>query len=266
MTADISPEKPLDELGTGMDENGNPVRRPVLNRTVRLRIGYDVNLATPQMPTKWGRLIEEQWREEELNQAVGRLRPVFRSDTPVAFLATSIIPEGLIVDRICTLDDIIKTEGCDILSDARQTFGVVDSSALGYDCEEFIERNWTCPGFTPMRWVDCEGIIHKSLFLSSWGDEWDSLCSAVAATGRDQSHIVSFDVGKPNSLVAKLIERDVDKVSKTFLSDEDQDALEGGWSDFVSANPDAMNNYAVERIAYEREWVTERFPSTSIRK
>jgi hypothetical protein len=121
MTADSEPEEPLDALGTGLDADGNPVMRQRLPNNVMLRNGFDFNLPTPKMPTAWGQLVDEQWREEEINQSMGRLRPVRRADTTTVYLVTSIIPNGLIVDRVCTLDDILETGGAEILQTARGT-------------------------------------------------------------------------------------------------------------------------------------------------
>jgi hypothetical protein len=146
---------------------------------------------------------------------------------------------------------IIGTEG-------RFTHGVIDTLFTGIGCEEFVEKKWSAPGFTPIRWSDADGVAHRSLFISSWGDGEDALKSAVAAIGRDAEYIVSLEVGEPNSPVATLVERDADAVSETFLTDQDSFDLDIAWSDFLAQNPEANDNYAVERLKFERQWMDGR--------
>ena len=125
---DEEPETPFDALGTGRTADGSPIRRPSPKRTLHLRNGHNVSINVPMMPTPRGRQIETAWREEELRQAVGRLRTIHRGgDTiPPVWIAIggSAIPEDFVVDEIFSLDDAIKDAG---VADERRKAGLIVS-------------------------------------------------------------------------------------------------------------------------------------------
>lgn len=60
----------------------------------------------------WARLLQQQIREEELAQFVGRLRPVYREgEAPVWYVLGKVLPEGTVVDDIITLRDLARPTG-----------------------------------------------------------------------------------------------------------------------------------------------------------
>lgn len=105
---DPKPERPYDVMGDGHTVDGKPLFRKGAVRTIRLRSGDDITHMVPEMPGRWGRLLEHQWREEELRQFVGRLRPVYRdaAEPPVWICVSKSLPEDVIVDEVFTMDDL----------------------------------------------------------------------------------------------------------------------------------------------------------------
>ncbi len=105
---DDEPELPFDINGTGM-KNNHPLLMPSKMQRLKMRSGEVVEIPTPMHPGKWGRLIQKQYREEELLQFCGRLRPVYREgEAPVWFALSSVIPENLIIDDLVHLDDLVQ--------------------------------------------------------------------------------------------------------------------------------------------------------------
>lgn len=108
-------EMPFNQYGNGCAdiEGTKPLFQDKQPRTIRMRDGGSVTIQTPMMPGKWGNLIQKQTREEEINQFIGRSRPVYRDadDRPVCYVISSIIPEHLILDDVMSINDITGTDG-----------------------------------------------------------------------------------------------------------------------------------------------------------
>ena len=132
---DDQPEAPLDLLGTGFTKEGKPLFRSTGWKRICMRTGQDVDHLVPGMQPKpdldehgkrqwdedgklkvlptWALELEESWREEELRQFVGRLRPVFRNidddlPPPVWIAAGKILPDGIIVDELLEMKSLLK--------------------------------------------------------------------------------------------------------------------------------------------------------------
>lgn len=128
---DDEPEEPLDILGTGITRDGKILFRPTDWSTIRMRSGQDVQHLVPGMRGKcddkgkpvlddagqpvrsWAQDLEQSWREEEIRQFVGRLRPVYRGTTddlppPVWLAVGKILPEGIVVDELVEMQSMIK--------------------------------------------------------------------------------------------------------------------------------------------------------------
>ncbi|WP_332715806.1 hypothetical protein [Pelagibacterium mangrovi] len=121
---DPDPELPYDQRGDGMTDGEKALLRQAAARTIRMRTGEDIQHFVPQFPTKkdgsmsWAQRLEEQWREEEIRQFLGRLRPVYRGiahnadgepidvETPVLIAVGKCLPD-VIVDEIVTLDQLL---------------------------------------------------------------------------------------------------------------------------------------------------------------
>lgn len=130
---DQIPEEPLDIHGTGfLDLDGTePAVPPKRPSRIRLRNGHTVSISIPQYAGRWARLIQAQYREEEILQFVGRLRPVYREGrTPVWFAISSVIPDSLIVDEVISLEDLVDNRRSDMWEAMAYTGGVVSAEIL----------------------------------------------------------------------------------------------------------------------------------------
>lgn len=130
---DPIPERPYDEKGLGFiieesqkpaapsEEGGSmdpeivktwkPLFLPKIMAKLALRDGSDYEVEVDgfdEAVNPWARAVQKQYREEEQSQFLGRLRPVYREGhAPVWFALSSILPEGVIIDDLITLDDMI---------------------------------------------------------------------------------------------------------------------------------------------------------------
>jgi len=135
---DDVPEQPYDVLGTGLDRANQPLRIPMGIQKVKMRSGHDINIPVPMFPGKWGRMIQRQYREEELLQFLGRLRPVYREgDAPVWFSLSSVIPEEVVVDDIITIDDLLS-RGSAIWEAMRRCNGILDERLAAFWCDDIF--------------------------------------------------------------------------------------------------------------------------------
>lgn len=145
---DENPELPFDKLGTGFkgkpDEKGGsePLLMPNGIQRLKMRSGEVVEIPTPKHPGVWGRMIQKQYREEELLQFCGRLRPVYRQgEAPIWFAMSSVIPDNLVIDDLIHMDDIVTKKS--FFWDAiRRCNGIVHPDLLVEVCPElFSDRN-----------------------------------------------------------------------------------------------------------------------------
>lgn len=100
---DPVPETPIDALGTGVDEHGREIGQIRVPRRVRLR-DRDAIISTTEYVGPLARRLQLQYREEENRQIHGRVRPVWRQDTPDAIVLGQSLPEDMIVDALTTFD------------------------------------------------------------------------------------------------------------------------------------------------------------------
>ena len=106
---DPIPEIPFDKHGTGKNDVGGDLLVPSREQIVKMRSGHDLVLQVPKYDGEWARMIQRQYREEELLQFLGRLRPVYREgEPPIWFSLSSVIPEEVIVDDMLTLPDLLR--------------------------------------------------------------------------------------------------------------------------------------------------------------
>ncbi len=110
---DDEPEAPIDLHGTGqvLNDKGQwvDVRAPEVDRTYGFRDGRDVVVKVPEWSGDWARRIQRQYREEELLQFAGRLRPVYREtdgEPPVYVCLSKVCHPDLVIDEAVSFDDI----------------------------------------------------------------------------------------------------------------------------------------------------------------
>lgn len=107
---DDAPQGPYDKDGDGGMMAGAPVLRVLKPRRLKMRNGadYDIEVMTFPPEFTWANLVEQQWREEELRQFIGRLRSVYRDGDPGVYIAIGrIIPEDVVIDEIVNMADLL---------------------------------------------------------------------------------------------------------------------------------------------------------------
>lgn len=122
-------EADWNEDGTGWIGNQR-LRAPQGERRLQRRDGAFVTIQDSVFPERyeWHRRVQGQWREEELRQFAGRLRPVYRTgEAPLWICAATCVPDGIVVDDVVTLDDLVR--GDPLHEIARRTRGVIDEKA-----------------------------------------------------------------------------------------------------------------------------------------
>jgi hypothetical protein len=126
LAGDTDPLVLLDPLGTGLDDKGERLKPTLDVVPIRRRDGADLGLLTARNPAGWLRIVQQQFREEGIMQALCRVRPVYRSDAPTVYLFCQSIPEGLIVDEICSGSDL-RPSYQPLLEACRMTSGIIDA-------------------------------------------------------------------------------------------------------------------------------------------
>lgn len=133
---DDVPEQPFDLLGNGMDPDdpSESLRVPMVPQPMPMRSGVDAMVEIPIYPGEWAKKVQAQYREEELRQFVGRLRPVYREgEAPTWIAASRVIPSGIVVDEVVTLADLLarsKRRDFRIWQASRKADGVLHPKLL----------------------------------------------------------------------------------------------------------------------------------------
>jgi hypothetical protein len=235
---DDIPEEPYDSKGTGLNDLNQPLMVPTGVQTVKMRSGHDLQMPVPMYPGKWGRMIQKQYREEELLQFLGRLRPVYREGmAPIWFSLSSVIPEEVIVDDLITIDDLLKRgksetstfevmrrcqgildmelafELCkDLYSSAASAARHMKSDGFNSNTGEISSRaSW---GITALRWFDEENEEGYSFVRSDIANPEQALRNAF-----------SQHLGKTVRNVAKISEAMPPTMARGRKSDKIEDEL-----------------------------------------
>lgn len=178
---DPVPEEPYDIRGTGLNALGQPLMVPTGVQRVRMRSGHDLDMPVPMYPGKWGRMIQKQYREEELLQFLGRVRPVYREGVaPIWFSLSSVIPEEVVVDDLITIEDLLRRGHAETstFEAMRRCHGVLDPDVAATLCDDLFpspyhaNRQMKLDGFdaqtgeisprsawgvVALRWLDVDG-------------------------------------------------------------------------------------------------------------
>lgn len=150
LCADYEPA--WDEEGTGWCGNRR-LEAPKGEKTLAMRHGGSITIKAAEYGEMyyWHRRFQRQFREEEIRQAIGRLRPVYRAEplAPIAFILSSAVPEGLIVDDVVNLDDVggvpanATGAGAELLEIVHRLGGVLDpiaGPAVGADLRDLNDE------------------------------------------------------------------------------------------------------------------------------
>lgn len=128
---DPIPETPFDALGTGCDKDAKPLVPHQVERTLKLRDGRDLTYKVSEMPGRWGRAVQRQFREEEQRQCAGRLRPVYRDgEAPLWIAVSNVIPSDTIIDAVTTVEALSTLKGAAAIHEAVRRVGVLDRQLI----------------------------------------------------------------------------------------------------------------------------------------
>ena len=117
---DDRPEQPIDKLGTGLDAKGERVRAIAATRVQPMRDGSDLTIEDRTYAGAWARAVQSQAREEQVRQAIGRLRPVYREGlAPLLVYVGRALPADLVVDAVASLSDVVRSDACRLGRDLR---------------------------------------------------------------------------------------------------------------------------------------------------
>jgi hypothetical protein len=198
---DMSPEQPFDRSGTGLDDKGGPLRLPQGVQRVRMRSGHDVELPVPMFPGHWGRMMQRQYREEELSQFLGRLRPVYREgEAPVWYALSSVLPDEIVVDDLIHVDDLLGKFGS-LWEAARRANGVIHPQLSARVCMDLFS--------------DTEEVV-KAMRRSGLAPEddrvegrvaWGFVRLKVLFRGREEWAFVRADILDPAGAVREEFDR-----------------------------------------------------------
>lgn len=164
---DDEPEQPYDLHGNGIGRDNQPLRIPAGVQRIKLRSGHDVEMPVPMFPGKWGRMIQKQYREEELLQFLGRLRPVYREgDAPIWFSMSSVIPEEVIVDDLIKIEDLLSV-GTHVWDAMRKCQGILEPKIAALVCDELFSS--PAAAATAMRLAGMDPRTGEMNARLSWG-------------------------------------------------------------------------------------------------
>lgn len=126
---DETPEEPLDKYGTGYIGD-TPAMPPSVAKNFRTRSGKSLVIEVPKYPGKWAAMVQAQYREEELVQFLGRMRPFHRDAIPTWYAISSVLPEDVIIDEVVSMDQIVARFSRDGADVARLTGGTLNHNQM----------------------------------------------------------------------------------------------------------------------------------------
>lgn len=196
---DPEPEQPLNFTGTGYHD-GKPIRQPLEPVTVPLRGGGTAELSCPYHPGSWGRLIQTQYREEELLQFLGRLRVFYRTGRrPTWYAISSVLPDGAVLDDILTTGAIVSDIDLELAETFRRTSGHLDEKSIA-TADPYLPR------------VGVDRCISK---VASLGE----LLWVADGDGYVASSVLNTSPTTPDKMDGKLGTMDVRRARETRITD-----------------------------------------------
>ena len=274
------PEEPYDKRGDGLDDRGKLLLRRGVTRMVARRDGSDVGLPVPMVPGFYGRKIDQQWRDEELAQFRGRLRPVYRDEPATWICVSSVFPEGVVADAILTLDEAIATWSpvMSVLSHP-DVMGVVapgvtdrQDGVSAEDVEAFVQAHADDPSYRDLTWTDgdgtpCRGLVSAmqdspGLALGIMLDVPEAM--RRAAIGPLKTALVPSKIrppdalmlARPTTLERERKERELQAWSEAQVAAGNEALREAGFAVAVAAPEPSPAKPAATRPVYpERSWV-----------
>jgi hypothetical protein len=203
------PDWDIDGTGKAGDK---PLRAPEGERRIQRRDGAIMTVKASVYPDgyPWHQAIQSQFREEELRQFAGRLRPVYRTDdvAPLWICMASCVPEGIVVDDVVTLRDLVELEqrSGGLMDLVRKNGGVLDTDAgevFPEICGSIAEQEGALAKLTARElahfatvkiWTDGKAKP-REVRVATWvPDLWRALEASQRRLGRelDRFEIVEF--------------------------------------------------------------------------
>ncbi len=222
------PEEPYDRRGDGLKDDGKPLMRQGVTRMVQCRDGSDVGLSVPMVPGVFGQKVDQQWRDEELSQFRGRLRPVYRDEPATWVCVSSVFPEGIIADAILTLDEAILTWS-PVMSaqaipavDGVVAVGVTDRATgiPASQVEAFLAAHADDPAYRDVTWQSQCGDIRLGLVSASRDAD------APLPAPIERAHV---SVGPPKAASAPSKAREPDALMVARRSVEEREQRAHAW-------------------------------------
>jgi hypothetical protein len=250
---DDLPEQPYDRFGTGLTETGQPLLIPSENQRVRMRSGHDLYMPVPTFPGKWGRMIQKQYREEELLQFLGRLRPVYREgEAPIWFSLCSVMPEEVIVDDLINIGDLIRRNDKEtaVWDALRRCQGVLDLAVAAKVCDDLfsgaggVARQFGMEGFNT-KTGEIEKRVAWSIIALKWEDE----------SGASGYSFARGDIADPEEALRNArIQYELPRIVKVEIASQSrgQTAARGRVADSIE---DQLGTLPVRRELEERQQV-----------
>lgn len=271
---DDEPERPFDSLGTGLGRDNQPLRIPTGTQRIKMRSGHDINMPVPMFPGKWGRMIQRQYREEELLQFLGRLRPVYREGmAPIWFSLSSVIPEEVIVDDLINMEDLVKANTGSVWEAMRRSHGILDSRIAADVCDDlFASQERVCYfmkqlgmndktgevdrrvawGIVSYRWKTKSGETGHSFVRADLKDRDEALRNAIEK--HMESSVVSLEQLSTPLPQTLAMGRKVDKIEDALGTldarrvVEEQNALESAIAILMSTPPEAIEHLRTNNL------------------
>ncbi len=154
-----NPEPLIDPLGTGLNDEGEDLGYNIERHAHPLRDGGSAIWDLDAYQGDLARRVQKQYREEQHNQSVGRMRTVYREDPAIVIGVSSTPPRDLIADEIIGFKDLLH--GQSLWDATRLTGGVIEPSILARYAPHLGEVD-------QYEWMIQEYLLKNPLVLSRY--------------------------------------------------------------------------------------------------
>jgi len=186
--------------------SGGTGRMHRTKRRLMMRDGRDVEIDVPEDPGRWGSAIQRQFREEELIQFAGRLRPVYRSGEPAVWYAlTNALPDAIVWDELVGLERLIYNQDAHgslprgVWEIARRCGGIASAELAMSQCRDIVGDSpagareiFLAEGLDPRQAAPLASFAARGWSSLSWVDHGGRSAFVWAAACLDDPLAVLF--------------------------------------------------------------------------
>lgn len=235
--ASIHPEMPIDVLGTGVDDLGDAIYPHVVPRKLMMRDGRDATYDTHEHASAMARAVQAQYREEQARQFIGRVRPVYRGDTPGAMIVGQAVPDDMIVDTMCSWEDLVSRQA-DYWDAGRRAGGLLNPQMLAAAApetateEQFADWLDSLPDDVMARYSVVDTIVGSVLVpghhadplgeVAAWCVRWGIDLGEMTVTSMCMHRAPAAPEGRPNDDIENVLG---DRASRRIAEDTALDAV-----------------------------------------